>query len=100
MKCVRRLVNAGLLRTVRPSFCAQVLYVVTPKGVKFLRKNGLSTGLRAIEEIDERSWKHDLVVTEVRIIFERLIGCEGWICERALQCVVFAEQSFTKILER
>ncbi len=85
MKCVRKLVNTGLLRGVRPHFSSQVLYVVTPKGVKCLKKHNLSSGLRAIKKIDERSFEHDEWVTDVRIIFEKLLGFTHWIPERVLK---------------
>ncbi len=85
MKCVRKLVNAGLLRGVRPHFSSQVLYVVTLRGAALLKKHNLSSGLRAIKEIDERNFEHDGWVTDVRIIFEKLLGFTNWIPERVLK---------------
>ena len=85
MKCVRKLVNTGLLCGVRPHFSSQVLYVVTLRGAALLRKHNLSSGLRAVKAIDERNFEHDEWVTEVRITFEKLLGFTNWIPERVLK---------------
>ena len=85
MKRVRILVGAGYLRTEILKITGQRLYVVTPKGVELLKKHGLSGGLRAVKEIDHRSFEHDQSVTDVRIVFERLLTIKDWIPERVLK---------------
>jgi hypothetical protein len=85
MKCVRKLVRRGLLKSERPAFCDKALYWVTPAGAKVLRRHGMSNGLKAISEIDTRTWEHDLCVTDVRLVFEKVIGIQDWVCERSLK---------------
>lgn len=55
------------------------------KGVAFLKKHGLSGDLQAVKEIDRRYFEHDEWVTDVRIIFEKLLGIRDWIPERVLK---------------
>ena len=85
MKKVRELVNAGYLGTVRLRIGEKRLYVTTKKGVRHLRKKKLSSGLRAIEKVNDKTWEHDEIVTEVRIVFQKLLGFTEWIPERALK---------------
>ena len=85
MKCVRKLVNEGLLSVEKPGFCGHTLYRVTRKGAALLKQHSLSNGLGAIEKIDTRSWEHDLWVTDVRIIFCRVLGLKHWKAERLLK---------------
>ncbi|MBI4000013.1 MAG: replication-relaxation family protein [Candidatus Omnitrophica bacterium] len=85
MKCVRKLVNEGLLYAEKPGFCEHALYRVTRKGAALLKKHDLTNGLGAIEKIDTRSWEHDLWVTDVRIIFYRRLGLKHWKAERLLK---------------
>ncbi len=85
MKCVRKLVHERLLVAEKPGFCKHTLYRVTTKGASLLRKHGLGGGLRAIERIDTRTWEHDLWVTDVRIIFYRILGLKHWRAERLLK---------------
>jgi hypothetical protein len=87
MKCVRKLVREGLLVAEKPGFCDRALYRVTRKGAALLKKHGLGKGLGAIKRIDTRTWKHDLWVTEVRIIFSRMLGLKRWTPERVLKQV-------------
>jgi len=85
MKCVRRLVNQGYLKGEKPGFCDRTLYYVTLKGAKILRDHGMNEALGATKKIDSRTWEHDLMVTDVRIIFEKLLRFSGWISERKLR---------------
>lgn len=85
MKRVRELVAAGYLSAVVFKVTGQRLYIVTLKGVAFLKKHKLSGNLRAVKEIDHRSFEHDEWVTEVRIIFEKLLGIADWIPERVFK---------------
>lgn len=85
MKCVRKLVNEGLLEAEKPGFCEHTLYRVTRKGVRFLKRHGLANGLGAIKQIDTRTWAHDFWVTDVRIIFHWKLGLKHWKAERMLK---------------
>ena len=85
MKRVCELVEAGLLRVERPNVSDKRFYVVTPEGVKLLNKHNLAGGLRAIKEIDYRTFEHDEWVTNVRIIFEELLDLHDWVPERAFK---------------
>jgi hypothetical protein len=81
MKRVRTLVKAGFLCSQRPAFCAKPLYVVTRHGTALLKRHGRLRGLGAIKAIDTQTWEHDLIVTDVRIDFEKYTQCENWISE-------------------
>ncbi len=85
MKRVRELVEAGYLSVVVLKVTSQRLYVVTLNGVALLKKHALSGGLRAVKGIDHRYFEHDEWVTDVRIIFEKLLGITDWIPERVLK---------------
>lgn len=85
MKRVRELVNGGYLKAVQLRIGEKRLYVTTRKGVRHLRKKKLSGGLRPIEKVNDKTWEHDEIVTEVRIVFERLLGFTEWIPERILK---------------
>ena len=61
------------------------LYIVTPKGVKLLKKHKIFDDLRALKKIDHRSFEHDEWVTDVRVIFEKPLGIADWIPERVLK---------------
>lgn len=85
MKRVRVLVATGYLRAEILKITGQRLYIVTPKGVKLLKKRGLSSNLRPVKEIDHRSFEHDQSVMDVRIVYEKLLGIKDWIPERVLK---------------
>ena len=85
MKRVRELVNAGYLKTVRLRIGEKRLYVTTKQGVRHLKQKKLSSGLRAIKEVNDKTWEHEEMVTEVRIVFEKLLGFTEWIPERILK---------------
>jgi len=85
MKRVRELVNGGYLKTIQLRIGEKRLYVTTRKGVRHLRKKKLSGGLRPIEKVNDKTWEHDEIVTEVRIVFEKLLGFTEWIPERILK---------------
>jgi len=85
MKRVCELVSAGYLRPVRTKVSDKRLYMTTSEGVKLLKKQILSGGLRAVRDIDYRTFEHDEWVTDVRIAFERLLNLKGWVCERQLK---------------
>ena len=73
----------GYLKRNTNGFYRQVLYVVTKQGVKLLRGFGRDRGLSAVEDVDHSNYKHDLAVTDVRILFHDL-GYTEWLSERLL----------------
>jgi len=84
-KRVCGLVNAGLLKAEQLRVCEKKLYVTTREGVKLLKQNNLESGLHAVDGLDTRTLEHDEQVTEVRIIFDRLLGLREWTPERILK---------------
>ncbi len=84
-KRVCDLVNEGLLKAEQLRVCEKKLYVTTKAGVKLLKKKGLHSGLEAVNGLDTRTLEHDEMVTEVRIIFDRLLGTSEWTPERILK---------------
>lgn len=85
MKRVRELVNAGYLKSVQLRIGEKRLYVTTPKGVRHLKKKNLANGFRAVKEVNDKTWEHDEAVTDVRIVFEKLLGFTEWVPERLLK---------------
>ncbi len=85
MKRVRTLVKADLLKAVTLRVDAKRLYVATSRGVSLLRQKNLSGGLGALKELNDKTWEHDATVTDVRIIFEKLLDFKNWTPERVLK---------------
>ena len=85
MKRVRTLVKADLLKAVTLRVDAKRLYVATSRGVSLLRRKNLSGGLGALKELNDKTWEHDATVTDVRIIFEKLLDFKNWTPERVLK---------------
>jgi len=85
MKRVRTLVKADLLKAVTLRVDAKRLYVATSRGVSLLRQKNLSGGLGALKELNDKTWEHDATVTDVRIIFEKLLYFKNWTPERVLK---------------
>lgn len=85
MKRVRALVDAGYLKAHILNILGRRLYTVTPEGGKLLKQHQLMDRLRTVEGIETGSLSHDLLVTDVRITFQCLIGVKKWISERTLK---------------
>ena len=85
VKRVCELVNEGLLKAEQLRVCEKKLYVTTKAGVKLLKQKGRDHGLQAVGGLDTRTLEHDETVTEVRIIFDRLLGLSQWTPERVLK---------------
>ena len=85
MKRVRTLVKADLLKAVTLRVDAKRLYVATSRGVSLLRQKNLSGGLGALKELNDKTWEHDATVTDVRIIFKKLLDFKNWTPERVLK---------------
>lgn len=85
MKRVCALVQAGYLKAYMLNILGQRLYVVTREGGRLLKQHQLMDGLRIVEGIETGSLSHDLLITDVRIIFQCLLGVKKWISERTLK---------------
>ena len=73
----------GILQVLDPEIYRYFHYAVTKKGVKVLKRGGGNAGLKAIDQIDDMTFYHDKVVTEIRILFHEM-GYQGWFSERRL----------------
>jgi len=85
---VRELVNEGYLRAMQLRIGEKRLYLVTEKGRQHLRKKKLPGGsLRLLKRKNPNSltWEHDEQVTNVRIVFQTLLGFKEWTPERILK---------------
>jgi len=78
--------KAGYLKRSRECIYRNVLYVVAGKGVRLLRAFGRGYGLKELYDVDYSGYKHDVVVTDLRILFHGW-GFTDWASERALEQV-------------
>ena len=62
-----------------------MVYMVTGKGVQELRVFNKDQGLSELGEKDYSNYKHDLAVTDLRILFYEW-GYTHWLSERRLSC--------------
>lgn len=82
----RRLIilqKEGCLKRSRNSFYRNVLYVVTGSGLRLLKSFGRDRGLCDVFDVDYSCYKHDLLVTDLRILFHEW-GYTDWMSERIL----------------
>jgi len=75
--------NEGYLKVSRRGFYKQVLYLVTEKGVKELKRHLRDKGLSGLADADYSNYRHDREVTEIRILLHEW-GQKDWIAERIL----------------
>ena len=80
---VNLLMKHGYLRAVKPRVGHETLYLTTPRGLKHLKGQELSNGLRVVENVDLKTYDHDVWVTDVRIIMEQ--APFDWASERILR---------------
>ena len=80
---VNLLMKNGYLSAVKPRVGHETLYLTTPRGVRHLKDQELSSGLRTVENVDLKTYDHDVWVTEVRIIMEQALF--EWTSERVLR---------------
>ena len=80
---VNLLMKHGYLKALKPRVGHETLYLTTSKGVRHLKDQGLSNGLRAVENVDLKTYDHDVWVTDVRIIMEQ--APFDWTSERILR---------------
>ncbi len=80
---LRKLRQAGYLKISDQSMFGERVYGVTWKGVRKLRACSLDEGLHEVLGTEFSSYKHDMVVTDIRIHFYEA-GFREWISERIL----------------
>lgn len=80
---VNQLMASGFLRAEKVRIGEPTLYLLTGRGLKYLKAENLANGLPLVENVDWDNYEHDLWVTDVRIIFEKL-GFQ-WTPERNLK---------------
>jgi len=82
LRCINRLMKRELIRSLKQGIGMASLYLVGMKGLEILREKRLANHLPYVKTVDWKSYQHDLVVTDVRLIFEQL-GFE-WTPRRVL----------------
>jgi len=75
--------EAGFLKRSSRCLYKHVLYTVTAEGVKQLKVHGRDRGLSGLADVDHSNYRHDVVVTDLRIFFHEL-GYTEWLSERLL----------------
>jgi len=80
------LIKAGFLKRSKCSFYKHVLYMVTASGVRELRASGRNRGLCELPDVDYSQYKHDVIVSDIRIVFNNW-GYKDWLSERVLSKV-------------
>jgi len=85
LRRVNNLMKEGLIEALKPLVGHKTLYITTAKGVRLLKQKDLWPGLRALKGIDLKTFEHDEMVMDVRILFKRLLGYDVWISERVLK---------------
>ncbi len=80
---VNLLMKHGYLRAIKPRVGHETLYLTTARGVSHLKSQELSSGLRTVENVDLKTYDHDVWVTDVRIIMEQ--APFDWTSERILR---------------
>ncbi len=80
---LNELERAKLLRRSTENFYRRILYLVTGRGVSLLRSFGKHQGLSEQSEVSYSNYKHDVAVTDLRILFDQW-GYKEWVSERVL----------------
>jgi len=78
-----QLKREGYLKTSKKSIYRNVLYMVTAEGMKVLRVYERDRGLNENSDLDNACLKHDVVVTDIRIMFRKW-GYGDWASERVI----------------
>jgi len=71
----------GCLKRCKSGIYRNLMYLVTASGLKVLRVSGRDRGLSENVDLDYASYKHDVVVTDIRIMFHKW-GYRDWASER------------------
>lgn len=75
--------KAGLLKKGRTQVYRSSMYLVTREGVRQLKAFGRDQGLGEVRDTDYADYRHDLVVTDIRMMFHGW-GYRDWLSERVL----------------
>jgi len=82
-KRLSELEKAGYLKRSKQNLYRYVLYMVSAKGIRQLKGSGHEQGLGEIHDVDYSLYRHDMAVTDLRILFH-VWGNTEWVCERVL----------------
>ena len=82
-KRMNELQKAGFLRTNDKSTYREAIYTVSTKGIRELRAFNRNRGLGETSDVGYTNYKHDSVVTDIRIMFHGW-GYTDWVSERVL----------------
>jgi len=80
---LNKLRNMGFLTVNMKKVYRSDMYLVTAKGVRQLKELNKNHGLSAMGDADYSNYRHDLVVTDIRILFDEM-GYKSWLSERVL----------------
>ncbi len=80
---LKELEKEGLLKVADPEIYEDRVYMVSGKGVRQVRAFYGNCGLGEIDYLGYSNYRHDLVVTDIRIMFHEL-GFDQWLSERVL----------------
>ena len=82
-KRLNELVKAGFLKVNTEEIYQDVVYTVSAGGIRKVRVFNRSYGLGEVGNVGYSNYRHDLVVTDIRIMFYEL-GFKQWLSERVL----------------
>ncbi len=82
-KRLNKLQEEGFLKVNKERMYGSLVYLVTRKGVGQLKEFNRSRGLGEVRDADYSNYRHDLAVTDIRILFHEL-GYTDWESERVL----------------
>jgi hypothetical protein len=75
--------KAGFLKANRTRVGEGMMYLVTAKAVEELKRSNRNSGLVELDDVGYSNYKHDLGVTDIRILFHGW-GYKEWLSERVL----------------
>jgi len=82
-KRLNKLQEEGFLRVNKERMYGSLVYLVTRCGVSQLKEFNRTRGLGIVKDTDYSNYRHDLAVTDIRILFHEL-GYAEWESERVL----------------
>jgi hypothetical protein len=82
-KRLEMLRRGGFLKTNKALMYKSFMYLVAGKGIEELKKLNRNSGLGELSEAGYSTYKHDLAVTDLRILFNDM-GYKDWLSERVL----------------
>ena len=80
---ISKLKKAGFVKTNKTRLYRSAMYLVTRKGVEELKRFNRDSSLGELAEVGYSNYKHDLMVTDIRIMFHDW-GYKAWLSERVL----------------